>query len=259
MSHRNTTQKGDVIGFNSYTFPSRIPPLSKPMKPALAKAQENNTLEDLGRATLQIVHDLKNQLNGLKLYATFLRKRLERDDRAPEERETLAKLIAGLDRAARDMTALVSYSQPLELHRQPHTDLRRIIPGATRMAVSRNSGNLAQPDLSYQIEDGPFYGEFDPLTLAEAFDALTEQAISSVSQRDVNPLSLHVSRISTGGSPKALVEWRGVKPAKRNPSFSSFHDHATVHLALAAKIIEAHGGQIEYDDATIRALLPLTD
>ena len=68
------------------------------MKPAFAKMPEPNALEDLGRATLQIVHDLKNQLNGLKLYATFLRKRLERDDRAVEERETLAKLIAGLDR-----------------------------------------------------------------------------------------------------------------------------------------------------------------
>ena len=64
------------------------------MKPALAKTPEPNALEELGRATVQIVHDLKNQLNGLKLYATFLRKRLERDDRAIEERETLEKLIA---------------------------------------------------------------------------------------------------------------------------------------------------------------------
>ncbi len=229
------------------------------MKPALAKAKESNPLEDLGRATLQIVHDLKNQLNGLKLYATFLRKRLERDDRATEERETVAKLIAGLDRAARDMTALVSYSRPLELQRQPHTDLRRIISGAARIAVSRNPGNLARADLSYQIEDCPFYGEFDPSALAEAFDALTEQAISSVSQRDVNLLSLHVSRTSAAGSPKALVEWRGVKPAIRNPSFTSFHDHATVHMALAAKIIEAHGGQIEYDASAIRAWLPLSE
>ena len=54
------------------------------MKPALAKTPEPNALEHLGSATVQIVHDLKNQLNGLKLYATFLRKRLERDDRAAQ-------------------------------------------------------------------------------------------------------------------------------------------------------------------------------
>src|ERR1700704_3219177 len=98
------------------------------MKSGLAKAKDKNPLEDLGRATLQVVHDLKNQLNGLKLYATFLRKRLERDDRALEEQETLAKLIGGLDRAAHEMTALVRYSRPLELHRQVQ-DLRKIIPG----------------------------------------------------------------------------------------------------------------------------------
>jgi len=43
------------------------------------------SLEDLGRATLQIVHDLKNQLNGLKLYATFLRKRWK-ERKVSEER-----------------------------------------------------------------------------------------------------------------------------------------------------------------------------
>ncbi|HVS21615.1 MAG TPA: hypothetical protein VHD88_07190 [Pyrinomonadaceae bacterium] len=73
------------------------------MKPTTAKDTEPSALEDLGRATLQIVHDLKNRLNGIKLYATFLRKRLEREDRSPEERETLGKVITGLDRAVYGM------------------------------------------------------------------------------------------------------------------------------------------------------------
>src|SRR5947209_18074237 len=97
------------------------------MKPLKSEIQNSDALQELGRATVQIVHDLKNQLNGLKLYATFLRKRLDRDERTSEERETLVKLIAGLDRAARDMTALVRYSQPVVLHRQPHIDLRNLI------------------------------------------------------------------------------------------------------------------------------------
>src|ERR1043166_1311656 len=105
-----------------------------PMKPALAKASEPDTLEEVGRATLQVVHDLKNQLNGLKLYATFLRKRLEQTDRAQEEQETLSKLIAGLDRAARDMTTLVRYAQPLEIRCQPHVDLKNLVMDNIRAA-----------------------------------------------------------------------------------------------------------------------------
>jgi hypothetical protein len=46
------------------------------MKPLLSGMQDIDKLQDLGRASIQIVHDLKNQLNGLKLYATFLRKLL---------------------------------------------------------------------------------------------------------------------------------------------------------------------------------------
>jgi len=230
------------------------------MKPALAKAKEVNPLEDLGRATLQVVHDLKNQLNGLKLYATFLRKRLERDDQALEERETLAKLIAGLDRAARDMTALVRYSRPLEVHKQKY-DLRKIIAGATRVARARNSGDLARTDLHLhcEIEERQFYGQFDPTALSEAFEAITEEAIGSIPQRDLNQISLHVSLAGTPNSPRVLVEWRGVRPVTRNPTFVSFHDHATVHMALAAKIIEAHEGQIEHDANAIRVWLTLAD
>ena len=52
------------------------------MEFAPAKQLDAKALEDLGRATLRIVHDLKNQLNGLKLYATYLRKRLDRDENA---------------------------------------------------------------------------------------------------------------------------------------------------------------------------------
>src|SRR5882672_2723845 len=175
------------------------------MKPALAKAVDDNTLEDLGRATLQIVHDLKNQLNGLKLYATFLRKRIEREDRSPEERETLVKLIAGLDRAARDMTALVRYSQPVELHRQPRTDLRNLIAAAVKKATERPGANAS---LVCEIESAPLYGEFDPLVLSEALQSLTEEAVDSVSSREATEISLHAHR--EGG--QAVVEWRGVKP-----------------------------------------------
>src|SRR3954471_17602299 len=96
------------------------------MTPAPARDVDATAFEDLGRATLQIVHDLKNQLNGLKLYATFLRKRLERDDQPQDERETVSKLITGLDRAAGDLTALVRFARPLALRKQPGVDLKRI-------------------------------------------------------------------------------------------------------------------------------------
>lgn len=224
------------------------------MKPVLAKTMDNSALEDLGRATLQIVHDLKNQLNGLKLYATFLRKRVEREERSAEERETLVKLIAGLDRAARDMTALVRYAQPVELHRQPRVDLGHLISGVVKKVAARPGINAP---VTCEIES-PLPGEFDAALLSEALQALTEEAVNSISARDGGEISLHAHRESTDESASAIIEWQGVKPGGRNHSLNPATSYGTVYSAQAARIIEAHGGRLEGDADTIRAWLPLS-
>src|SRR5258705_12000186 len=97
------------------------------MKPLLSESEDNDALRALGRASVQIVHDLKNQLNGLKLYATFLRKRMEKGERPADELETVNKLIGGLDRTSTDLSMIVQYGQPLALKKQPGIDLKKII------------------------------------------------------------------------------------------------------------------------------------
>lgn len=227
------------------------------MKPALAKAPEANALEDLGRATLRIVHDLKNQLNGLKLYATYLRKRLDREDRAEEERETLAKLIAGLDRAARDLTALVRYAQPVQLRCQPQTDLRKIILGVADEGVKRVSGALCE-SLTCEVEDGSLIGAFDSSVLAEAFNALTHEALVNAATKEPGAISIHARR-AEDGSAAALIEWRGLRPLAQAPASRSFEGHHSAYSAFAAKVISAHGGTVDFSAGLIRVSLPLSE
>src|SRR5216110_2288068 len=97
------------------------------MKPLKTELQDAETLRDLGGASVQIVHDLKNQLNGLKLYATFLRRRLEKSERPGDEQETITKLIAGLDRAASDLSTIVEYGRQIELKKQPGFDIQKVL------------------------------------------------------------------------------------------------------------------------------------
>jgi nitrogen fixation/metabolism regulation signal transduction histidine kinase len=228
------------------------------MKPAPAKSTDPGVLEELGRATLQIVHDLKNQLNGLKLYATFLRKRLESADRSVEERETLAKLIAGLDRAAKDMTALLRYAQPLELHPQPRIDLRKIISSVVAEAAARDTGGLPRVTITADIENEPMVGDFDPAALTEAIKAVTDDVRAAVPAKEMNDVSLNARRVIGTGAPNVLIEWNGVRLNARNNPFRSSIGCGRVHTALAARIIEAHGGQLKCDNGTIRAWLPLS-
>jgi hypothetical protein len=257
LSNENTTQKGEVIESLSYTSPFRICRLL-PMKPAPAKDIETASYENLGRATLQIVHDLKNQLNGLKLYATFLRKRLERQDQATEERETLMKLIAGLDRAAKEMTALVRYARPMDLRPQPQTNLRTIILKVIDDAARRETGGLPRANIASEITSDSLLGEFDPAALNEAIKAVTDEVRASVSPKGGNALSLRVECDTSRPTPGAIIEWRGGKLATRNQTFPIAGGCGTVHTALAAKIIEAHGGSLNCEGELIRAWLPLS-
>ena len=214
------------------------------MKPLKTESRDAETLRELGSASVQIVHDLKNQLNGLKLYATFLRKRMEKSQRPADELETVAKLIAGLERAATDMTLLVRYGRPLELRRQPGTDLARLLSESADGARVEAAG-------------GSYEGDFDPSLLAEALKNITAGG------RGEGPAAgggaeVRLRQEQAAGGRVAVVEWRGVfGPGAQEDPFRGLAGGAGLRLALAARIIRAHGGEVSHEGGVARALLPL--
>ncbi|MBV9959821.1 MAG: hypothetical protein JO360_15455 [Acidobacteria bacterium] len=205
-------------------------------------------MQELGRASIQIVHDLKNQLNGLKLYATFLRKRMEKSERPEDERETLAKLIAGLERAATDMTALVRYGRPLELRRQPHVALDKLLSSVEQPEEAGASVEL-------NIEAAGLAGEYDAAALTEALQTITAGALNLRRAADA-PVSIHLLREQATDAPAALIEWRNLK-SNEHDVFRSFAGSDGLRLSLAAKIIEAHQGQVEQQADMLRVRLPI--
>lgn len=219
------------------------------MKPLLSESQDAEALHELGRASVQIVHDLKNQLNGLKLYATFLRKRMEKAERPADEQETIGKLIAGLERAAADMSALVRFGRPLELRRQPGVDLTKIV-------ANLSNGDDSSEAVSIQTEPGTFEGEFDLASLTEALKIITAGALN-LSQPDSNgALKIHLRPDESSGQKSALIEWRSVSTNGTDP-FHSFAGSDALRMSLAAKIIAAHGGETEQQADALRVRLPI--
>src|SRR5215204_2902614 len=189
------------------------------MKPLKTELQDAETLRDLGSASVQIVHDLKNQLNGLKLYATFLRKRLEKAERPADEQETVAKLISGLERAAADMTVLVRFGRQIELRRQPGTDLARLVADSAEGAQVETDG-------------GPFEGDFDPALLAEALKNITEGARGEGSGEGAARV-----RLRGDGAAGAVVEWLGATAADaEGDPFRGLAGASGLRMALAARI-----------------------
>lgn len=222
------------------------------MKPIKATIHDTDALIELGRASVQIVHDLKNQINGLKLYATFLRKRIERSERPADELETINKIIAGLERAATDMNLLVRLGRPLELQRSPRLDLADLLAQATE-------GDFAAAAAA-PVEDADAYrGDFDVPALTEAFKNIHAGA-RSLAPRDMLPsITLRREQTVAAGAtkPVALIEWQGIKPAGDDDVFSSFNGGTGLRLALAARIIQAHDGTVEQATDALRVRLPL--
>lgn len=219
--------------------------LESNMKPLKSQTQDANVLQEIGRASVQIVHDLKNQLNGLKLYATFLRKRMEKSERPMDELETVAKLINGLERAAADMTMLVRLGRPFELRCQPQTDLVKILT-----SIDNTDG------IRIETEQPELAGEFDVAAITEALKTITSCAAGL--QRptaDDEEMRIHLGLDET--SHQAVIEWRGVRYANGDDPFRSFAGSEGLRMSLAARIIEAHGGETEYGANFFRIRLPL--
>jgi len=216
------------------------------MKPIKATTHDTEALIEVGRASVQIVHDLKNQINGLKLYATFLRKRMERSERPADELETINKIIAGLERSAADMNTLVRFGRPLELQRSSRLDLAGLLANATE-------GDFA----GTTNENGAYRGDFDPVTLSEALKNIHAGARTLATADTVPQINLR-REATTPGTPFALIEWRGIKVPDDDNIFNSFNGGTGLRLALAARIIQAHDGAVEQGSDFLKVRLPLT-
>ena len=199
---------------------------------------------------MQIVHDLKNQLNGLKLYATFLRRRIEKSDRPSDEEETIGKLINGLNRAAEDLSLIVRYAQPVELKKQAGVDVNRLLQGAC--------GNPGETGGAVVIESSSdvIQGNFDHFKLTDAFKWLSAGA-NKHKRTDDGAGEVTVTA-KPANAREVLIEWSGLRQLDHDP-FRSFAGSEEIKLALAARIVEAHGGTAKFIDRKFAVVLPLTE
>jgi signal transduction histidine kinase len=232
------------------------------MKPLSVETEDKHSLVALGRASVQVVHDLKNQLNGLKLYATFLRKRMEKTERVEDELDAIRKLIAGLDRAAEDLSMISEYGHPIHLHPQSGVDLQLLMAGiATKLNAQlasgpRMTGPLAGP-LIIASEPAPLVGSFDTAALTNALRLISTGALKMMNNKAREAaLNIRVKDEPNGDGRNGLIEWE-VMEIVDHDIFHSFAGSNSIRMSLAARVIEAHGGSTECQGSTLRIRLPL--
>jgi signal transduction histidine kinase len=219
------------------------------MKALMSRKEDTESLQDLGRASIQIVHDLKNQLNGLKLYATFLRRRIEKSDRPGDEQETIGKLISGLDRAAQDLSMIVELGREIELKTQPGFELAKVLRNLCSSFPEGETQVVCDSDAD------SVQGEFDHSKLTEALKSMFAAAVKFRSKDD-GARTVSVSLKASDNN--AVIEWSGLRPLHHDP-FRTFAGSDEIRLSMAKKIIEAHGGSTTLADHKLVVVLPLSD
>jgi hypothetical protein len=138
------------------------------------------------------------------------------------------------------MTVLVRFGRPLELRRQPGTDL-------ARLAAEAADGT------PFETDGGPFEGDFDPALLAEALKSITA-GVRGEGDAGGAPRV----RLSGEGS-GAVVEWLGAAVSDGDDPFRGLAGATGLRMALAARIVRAHGGEVSHGGGRIRARLPLQE
>ncbi len=226
-------------------------------EPLTSATDDRDILQDLGRACAEIVHDVRNELNALKLYATFLLKRSEKSKWQPDERETVTKLLAGLERSAGDLTMLVHYSRPIEPAKRPGISVQQIVKSicSDRELGARLTGDLDQT-LIAEYDSGDFRGEFDPVLLTQAFRAITLSVLKQKRQKgSLDPIKIRLSTEESESGTIVVVDWEGV--GLTTADLLASVGITGVCLSLANRIVEAHRGTIERHSESLRARLPL--
>lgn len=220
-----------------------------------AAAPEKSAERESEMRILRLLHDFKNQLGGMKLYAAYLKKRFAAD---ADGVEVCEKLIRGLNVMAERAKLVSRLARPMMLS-AAEVDLLRVL----RQAVADVEAEAERRGVRLRVNlpESPM-----PLTLDAA---QTRQALASVLRRAVHvtPTGREVSVALQDRPSEASIEINDagarVPAHEREALFDFFagggllesvepreeREELALRLALAQRVIEQHGGQVAVADA----------
>jgi PAS domain S-box-containing protein len=217
------------------------------LKLAQKRAVQAERLAAIGQMVTGLAHESRNALQRSQACLEMLRFRLE-------DRPESLDLVNGIQEAQDDLQRLYeevrTYAAPLVIDRR-ETALRAIILEAWSQLDWRIRGREARLDLRSEVNDRCF---LDAPRLVQVFRNLLDNALEAC--HDPVELVVDWSEIDLGGRPALRVSLvdngPGLSPEQIRNLFEPFYTTKTqgtgLGMAIARRIVEAHGGTIAAGD-----------
>jgi K+-sensing histidine kinase KdpD len=219
---------------------------------------ESERLSAVGRMASTIIHDIKNPMGTLRMYAQVIKKKTGNTEAA----QLADEIIRQVDRFVNMTQEILDFSRGISEISLEEIDLKEMVEGAMQFIekdLAKRNITVAT-DFQYsgtvRIDVEKMVRVFYNLA-GNAADAMQNGGTLSVATRQAG--SSYVIEFADTGS--------GIPPEVRARVFEPFFTHGKKHgtglgLAIVKKIIDDHQGAIEIDSevgkgTTIRLLLPL--
>jgi two-component system, sporulation sensor kinase E len=192
-------------------------------------------LELLGRMAANLAHEIRNPLGGIQLYASMLKRDLEKDADKVRVLDRILGAITGLDALVEDMLA---FGRDVEPRRQ----LQPFAP-LVEQALGLLRGPLEEKRVRVDVRADGASAEMDGEMIQRVFLNIVSNAVQAVGVGGRLTVSAEGRTISFAD------DGPGIAPEILEKMFTPFLTSKTkgtgLGLAIAHKIVEAHGGTLE--------------
>ncbi len=192
-------------------------------------------LEDLGRMTAGLAHEIRNPLAGIQLYASMLRRDLEGDPPKARVLDRVLSAVSGLERLVEDMLA---YGRDLDPRRAP-SPLGPLVEEALGLARAA----LEEKSIRVELDIDGACAEVDAEMMRRVFLNIILNAAQAMDHGGTLTIR------GRGGSVSFTDTGPGIPQEVMGRLFAPFVTTKArgtgLGLALAQKVVEAHGGSIE--------------
>lgn len=255
------TERKDEIGELAASFNYMVSKLKeqRDLEERLRKAEH---LAGIGQFSMSIAHEIRNPLNFISLSIDHIQEKYKPHEEAREAFNSLVLNIKKeIQRVSRFAESFLEFSRPLELNRQM-SDIRKIIEDVLELTQAK----------AYK-ENIDIVKKFDPLPKLYVDPEFIKTCFFNIILNAFHAMplggKLSVKLARTNASCRMTVSDTGVglpeeKAAKIfDPFFTTKATGIGLGLALTKRVVEEHGGKVEFSStqgkgSTVTIDLPIT-